>query len=188
MAGAGALAAFAAAAVVLGDPLAGAGTAEEAAARLADSRATLAAALLGGYALLATAVVGALTARLGRAPESGALRLMPVLGAAHVFLLAASFAALGAAVAVGTQVWDTGVSPNAAEAALVVTNMAHPMSAWLGAGFLIAVAVAARSASRVLTVASAILAVGLLPPIGWAVTYLMAFWFAGVGLWLWRRG
>jgi hypothetical protein len=33
------------------------------------------------------------------------------------------------------------------------------------------------------------LAVGLLlPPVGWAVSYLMAFWFAGVGLWLWRRG
>jgi hypothetical protein len=27
-----------------------------------------------------------------------------------------------------------------------------------------------------------------LPPVGWAVTYSMALWFAGVGVWLWLRG
>ena len=38
--------------------------------------------------------------------------------------------------------------------------------------------------SRTLLVVSAVFAVGMaLPPIGWAVTYLMAFWFAGVGIW-----
>jgi hypothetical protein len=59
------------------------------------------------------------------------------------------------------------------------------MAAWVGAGFLIAVALAARGTSRTLLVISAVLAVGLmLPPVGWAVTYLMAFWFAGVGIWL----
>ena len=55
----------------------------------------------------------------------------------------------------------------------------------------IAVALATRAAgaSRVLTVVSAVFALGLLlPPVGWAVTYLMAFWFAGVGIWLSRRG
>jgi hypothetical protein len=70
-------------------------------------------------------------------------------------------------------------------------NVAHPIAAWVGAGFLIAVALATRAAgaSRVLFGGSAVLAVGLLlPPVGWAVTYLMAFWFAGVGIWLWRRG
>jgi hypothetical protein len=41
----------------------------------------------------------------------------------------------------------------------------------------------------VLAVVSAVFSLGLmLPPVGWAVTYLMAFWFAAVGIWLWRRG
>jgi hypothetical protein len=67
-------------------------------------------------------------------------------------------------------------------------NVAHPMAAWVGAGFLIAVAIASWMPSRVLAVVSAVFALGLLlPPVGWAVTYLMAFWFAGVGIWLWRR-
>ena len=86
-------------------------------------------------------------------------------------------------------VFDTGVSANGTEAALLIMNTAHPMAAWVGAGFLIAVAVAARGTSRALVAVCAVLAVGfLLPPVGWAVTYLMAFWFAGVGIWLWRRG
>jgi hypothetical protein len=93
-------------------------------------------------------------------------------------------------VVVGTQVFDTGVSAAGAETALLMTNIAHPMSAWLGAGFLFAVAAGARAAraSRVLVILSLAFAVGLLlPPVGWAVTYLMALWFAGVGIWLWLR-
>jgi len=53
------------------------------------------------------------------------------------------------------------------------------------------VVLAARAAgvSRVLVVLSGVFAIGLLlPPVGWAVTYLMAAWFAGVGIWLWLRG
>jgi hypothetical protein len=189
LAGVGALAAFAGAAVLFGDPLGGAGNPGEAAAALADSSVPVAAILLGGYALLATAVVGSLAARLGRVRDGGAVRLLPVLGAGHVLLLAAAFVSLAAAVTVGTQVFDTGVTPGATEAAMVFTNLAHPMSAWLGAGFLIAVALAARTTSRILAIVSGVFAAGLLlPPVGWAVTYLMAFWFAGVGIWLWRRG
>jgi hypothetical protein len=189
LAGIGALAAFAGAAVVYPDPLRGSTTPEAAAQALAESSGPLASALLGGYALLATAVVGALAARLGRDRDSGAVRLLPVLGAGHVLLLAAAFVSTAAAVIVGTQVFDTGVTPGATEAALVFTNVAHPMSAWVGAAFLVAVALAARGVSRVLTIVSAVFAAGLmLPPVGWAVTYLMALWFAGVGIWLWRRG
>jgi hypothetical protein len=189
LAGVGALAAFAGAAAVFADPLRGAGTPEAAATALADSSVPLAAVLLGAYALLAIAVVGGLATRLGREGDSGAVRLLPVLGAGHVLLLAAAFVSMAAAVTVGTAVFDTGVTAGATEAALVFTNLAHPMSAWLGAGFLIAVALAAHRTSRVLTIASAVFAAGLLlPPVGWAVTYLMAFWFAGVGIWLWRRG
>lgn len=190
IAGLGALAAFAGAAVTFGDPLAGATTPEEAASALAASSAPTAAVLLGAYALLAIVVVGALAARLARGGDSGAVRLLPVLGAAHVLLLTAAFTAMAAAVVVGTQVLDTGVTAAGAEAALLVTNIAHPMSAWVGAAFLFAVAAAGRAAGapRTLTIVSAVSAVGLLlPPVGWAVTYLMALWFAGVGGWLWLR-
>jgi hypothetical protein len=58
MAGVGALAAFTAAAVVFGDPIAGASTPAEAADAIAGSQAPLAAVLLGAYALLAIVVVG----------------------------------------------------------------------------------------------------------------------------------
>lgn len=190
IAGVGALAAFVGAAVSFGDPLAGADTPAEAAAALPESAATLAAVLLGAYALLAIAVTGALAARLGRTTDTAAVRLLPTLGAWHVLLITMAFAAPAAAVAVGTLVFDTGVTPTAVESALLLMNVAHPMAAWTGAGFLAAVAMATRSAgaSRALVVVSAVFAIGLLlPPVGWAVTYLMALWFAGVGIWLWLR-
>ncbi|MDT0278279.1 hypothetical protein [Blastococcus goldschmidtiae] len=190
LAGVGGVAAFASAAVVFGDPLAGSGDPAEAAEQLAGSSATLAGLLVGVYAVLAVAVTGALAGRLARAGESAAVRLLPVLGFGHVILLAIAFAAPAAAVSVGTQVFDDGVSPTGTEAALVLMNVAHPMSAWLGVGFLVAVVLGGRAAqvSRALVAISAVFAVGLLlPPVGWAVTYLMAFWFAGVGIWLWRR-
>lgn len=189
LAGLGALAAFAGAAVVFGDPIGGADTAAGAAAALESSSAELAAVLLAAYALLAIGVTGSLAARLGRARDGGAVRVLPVLGALHVLLLALAFVAFAGAVVVGRLVLEGGVSPGAAESALLITNVAHPMAAWFGAGFLIAVALAARGVSRTLVVVSAVFAVGLLlPPVGWAVTYLMALWFAGVGIWLWLRG
>ncbi|TFV68155.1 UNVERIFIED_ORG: hypothetical protein E4P37_00250 [Bacillus sp. AZ43] len=188
VAGVLALVAFAAAAVVFNDPLRGASTPDEAAAALEGSSITLAATLLGAYALLAIAVTGRLAVRLARGGESASTRLLPLLGAGHVLLLTAAFAAPAAALAVGSQVFTGGVSATGAETALVLMNLAHPMAAWVGAGFLIAVAVAARD-SRPLAVVSGVFALGLLlPPVGWAVTYLMPFWFAGVGIWLWRRG
>jgi hypothetical protein len=182
---------FAGAAVVFGDPIAGASTPAEAAEAIAGSQAPLAAVLLGAYALLAIAVIGALAARLARGGDTGAVRLLPVLGAGHVLLLTAAFTAPAAAAVVGTQVLEGGVTPNAAETALLLMNVAHPMAAWVGAAFLFAVAAGARSAgaSRILLIVSAVFAVGLLlPPVGWAVTYLMALWFAGTGIWLWLRG
>jgi len=191
LAGLGALAAFAGAVVVFNDLLSGAGTPEEAAAAMVGAPLGLTAILVGTYALLAIAVSGMLAARLGRGGETAGVRPLPLLGAGHVLLLTAAFSAPAAAVAVGTLVFDGGVTPGAAEVALVLMNVAHPIAAWVGAGFLIAVALATRAAgaSRVLTVVSAALALGLLlPPVGWAVTYLMALWFAGVGIWLWRRG
>ena len=190
VAGLGALAAFVAAAVVFGDPLAGSADPGQAAEKLAGSSATLAAIFLGAYAVLAVAVTGALAHRLARGTEGPAVRLLPVLGFGHVALLAAAFAAPAAAVNVGTLVFDGGGSPTATESALVLMNTAQPMSAWFGLGFLVAVVLAARAAGapRPLVAVSAVLAVGLaLPPVGWAVTYLMAFWFAGVGVWLWLR-
>ena len=188
LAGLGALAAFAGAAVVFNDPLRGTRTPEEAAAAMDGAPLGLTALLVGAYALLAIAVCGMLAARLARTGETASVRLLPLLGAGHVLLLTAAFTAPAAAVAVGTLVFDGGVTPTGAEAALLLMNVAHPMAAWVGAGFLISVAVASWAHSRVLAVVSAVFALGLtLPPVGWAVTYLMALWFVGVGIWLWRR-
>jgi hypothetical protein len=64
------------------------------------------------------------------------------------------------------------------------------VAGWFGAGFLIAVAIAAHTtgASRALVVVTALFALGLLvPPVAWIVTYLTGVWFAGVGIWLWLR-
>ena len=188
LAGVGSLAAFAGTVVVFGDPMGGAATPAEAAAALTDSYGTVAAVLSGVYALLAIAVCGMLAARLGRTGETASVRLIPLLGAGHVLLLTAAFTAPAAAAAVGTLVFDGGVTPAGADAALLLMNVAHPMAAWVGAGFLIAVTIAAWTQFRVLAVISAVFALGLmLPPVGWAVTYLMAFWFAGVGIRLARR-
>ena len=189
LAGAGALAASAGAVLTFGDPLGGASDAGEAATALAGSAAQPAALLTGLYALLALAVAGALAARLGRDRDSGATRLVPVLAGAHLLLMTLFVAAPAAAVTVGTLVLDGGVSPVGAEAALLVMNVVHPVAGWFGAGLMVAVAVAARPVSRALSVASAVFALGLLlPPVAWLVTYLLGAWFAGVGVWLWRRG
>lgn len=191
IAGVGALAAFAGAVVTFTDPLRGAAGPAEAAERLAESSAPLTGLLLAIYAVLAVAVVGRLAARLGRDGDNGAVRALPVLGGLHLLLLTVAYTAPGAAVTVGTRVFDTGVTPTAAETALLIANIGHPLASVFGAGFLVAVLVAGRAAgaSRTLMVASAVFALGLMfPPVGWAVTYLMALWFAGVGIWLWLRG
>ena len=187
LAGIGALAAFAGAVVTFTDPLRGARTPAEVAERLADSSAPLTGLLLAIYAVLAIAVVGRLAARLGRDGDNGAVRATTTLGALHLLLLTVAYTAPGAAVTLGTQVFDTGVTPTAAETALLIANIGHPLASVFGAAFLIAVLVAGRAArvSRTLLIITAVFAVGLmLPPVGWAVTYLMAFWFAGVGIWL----
>ncbi|UOY03668.1 hypothetical protein [Blastococcus sp. PRF04-17] len=191
LAGIGGLLAFAGTVVVFDDPLAGATTAAEAAEAMAGAPVGLAAVLLAGYALLAIAVTGRLAAHLAAhlsgSGDPASVRLMPVLGAGHVLLLTAAFAAPAAAVTVGDLVLEGGVTPGGAETALVLMNLAHPMSAWVGIAFLVAVAVAGRR-SRGLAAFSIVFAVGLaLPPVGWAFTYLMPLWFAGVGIWLWRR-
>lgn len=190
LAGVGALAAFAGAVITFTDPLRGAATPAEAAERLTDSSAPMTGLLLAIYAVLAIAVVGRLAARLAQAGEGGAVRVVPVLGAVHLLLLTIAYTAPGAAVTLGTQVFDTGVTPTAAETALLIANIGHPLATVFGAAFLIAVIVAGRAArvSRTLLVVTAVFAVGLmLPPVGWAVTYLMSLWFAGVGTWLWLR-
>lgn len=188
LAGAGGLLAFAGAVVVYDDPVSGARTAAEAAEALTGAPVGLTALLVAAYALLAVVVAGRLAVHLGRSGDSAAVRLLPLLGAGHVLLLAAASTAPAAAVTVGDLVLGGGVTPTGAETALVLMNLAHPLSAWLGVAFLVAVAIAGRR-SRALMTVSAVFAVGLaLPPVGWAVTYLMPLWFAGVGTWLWRRG
>ncbi len=114
----------------------------------------------------------------------------PVALTALLLLLAAAFTAPAAAVGVGTGVFDTGVTPMAVETALLLANVALTLASWTGAALTGATAVAARSAgvSRALTAVSAVFCAGLaLPLVSWAVTYLLPLWFAGVGIWLWRR-
>ena len=77
LAGLGALAAFAGAAVVFNDPLRGARTPEEAASAMDGAPLGLTALLVGAYALLAIAVCGMLAARLARTPRSPAARRRP---------------------------------------------------------------------------------------------------------------
>jgi hypothetical protein len=190
LAGIGALAAFAGAVATFADPLRGVRTPAEAAERLADSSAPMTWLLLAVYAVLAIAVVGGLAARLAREGDGGAVRVLPILGAVHLLLLTVAYTAPGAAVTVGTEVFDTGVTPTSAETALLIANIGHPLATVFGAAFLVAVLVAGRAArvSRTLLIVTAVFAVGLmLPPVGWAVTYLMALWFAGVGVWMWLR-
>ena len=147
--------------------------------------------LLAIYAVLAIAVVGRLAARLAQDGDGGAVRVVPVLGAIHLLLLTIAYTAPGAAVTVGTQVFDTGVTPTAAETALLIANIGHPLAAVFGAAFLIAVIVAGRAArccrGRCSSSAPSSPSGLMLPPVGWAVTYLMSLWFAGVGIWLWLR-
>ena len=191
LAGSGALAAAVAAAITYADPLRGAATPAAAAARLAEAPVAVTALLLAVYTVLALVVVGRLAARLGRDGDGAAVRLLPALGAAHLLLLAAAFTAPAAAVGVGTGVFTTGVTPTAAETALLLANAVFPLASWMGAALTGATAVAAWStgASRALATVSGICCAGLvLPMVSWAVTYLLPLWFAGVGIWLWRRG
>jgi hypothetical protein len=190
LAGSGALAAAVAAATTYADPLRGATTPAEAAARLAEAPVALTALLLAVYTVLALVVVGRLAARLGRDTDGAAVRLLPALGASHLLLLAAAFTAPAAAVGVGTGVFTTGVTPTAAETALLVTNVVFPLATWMGAALTGATAVCAWStgASRALATVSGVCCAGLVfPMVSWAVTYLLPLWFAGVGIWLWRR-
>lgn len=191
LAGTGALAAAVAAAISYADPLRGATTPAEAAARLAEVPVGLTALLLVAYALLGLVVVGRLAAYLGSHTDGAAVRLLPVLGGSHLLLLAAAFTAPAAAVGVGTGVFTTGVTPTAVETVLVLGNVVFPLASWMGAALTGATALAARSTgvSRALAAVSAAFCVGLaFPLVSWAVTYLLPLWFAGVGIWLWRRG
>jgi len=182
LAAVGGLGAFVATAFAFPDPLAGASTAGEMAARLADSNAAAASRLMLGYAVCMTVVVGSLSRRVGT--ESGAARLVPVLGVAHLILMAAYAAGPAAAIAVGTGIFD-GVTPGGAETALILSNSFFPLAQFTGVAFLVAVAATTLGQGRLRLVggSAAVFAAGLLvPPIGWAVVYLSAFWFAGVGI------
>lgn len=190
VAGVGSAASFVGAAILFADALAGSSSASEAAAALESSggRTLGAVLLLTLSSLLACVVVAALADRPndGRSP---AARLLLPFGVLHFVLAAAAFWPMAGAQSVAQNLFDADVSAVAAEQALVSLNAFQPLAAYLGAAFLVCVFVACRGAVPTwMRLSAAVLAVGLLlPPVSWAIVYLLPVWVAATGIALWRR-
>lgn len=183
-------ASFIGAAVLFADALAGSSSAAEAAAALESSGGrTLGAVLLLTLSSLLACVVVASLADRPADERSPAARLLLPFGVLHFVLAAAAFWPMAGAQSVAQNLFDADVSAVAAEQALVSLNALQPLAAYLGAAFLICVFAACRGAVPTwIRVSAAVLAVGLLlPPVAWAVVYLLPVWVAATGIALWRR-
>ena len=183
--------AFVGAAVLFADALAGSGSAAEAASSLdaAAGRTQAAVMILTLSSLLACVVVAALAGRVAR-HAGAASRLVLPLGVAHFLLAAAAFWPLAGAASVAANLFDGDVSAVGAEVGLISLNALQPLAALVGAGFLATLALAGRGGllPRWLVVTAGVLAVGLLlPPVSWAVVYLLPLWVAGAGVSAGRR-
>lgn len=129
--------------------------------------------------LLATYVVAALS-RAARPTPAG--RLVLPLGVGYLLLLAAAFGPMAAAVSVDQDIFGGAVSPEAATAALVVMNALMPLAGLVAAGFLVA-AGASGTVPTWLRVTGYVFAVLLLiPPVAWAVLYLVPLWLAAAAV------
>lgn len=118
---------------------------------------------------------------------SAAGRLLLPFGVLHFVLAAAAFWPMAGAVTVGRDLFDTDVSAVAAEQVLVSLNSWQPLAGMLGAAFLICV-FAGCDVARWIRMSALVLGIGLLlPPVGWAVLYLLPLWVAATGVSLWRR-
>jgi hypothetical protein len=141
--------------------------------------------LLIVLAMLAGTYVVAALSRAARPTTAG--RLVLPLGTAALLLLAASFMAVSAAASVEGDLFGDAVSAGAATTGLVLMNALMPLAGFAAAGLLAAVAVSVPL-PRWLRVVSRVLAAGLLlPPVAWAVLYLLPLWVAAVAVATSRR-
>lgn len=135
--------------------------------------------------LLATYVVAALS-RATRSTPAG--RLVLPLGVGFLLLLAAAFAPMAAAISVDQDIFGGSVSPGAATAALIVMNALMPLAGFVAAGFLVAAGVSG-TVPKGLRIIGYVFATGLLlPPVAWAVLYLVPLWLAAAAVSLARSG
>lgn len=131
-----------------------------------------------------TYVVAALS-RAARPTPAG--RLVLPLGVGYLLLLAAAFGPMAGAVTVDQDIFGGAVSAEAATTALVVMNALMPLAGFVAAGFLLAAGIS-RTVPTALRVAGYVFAaLLLLPPVAWAVLYLVPLWLAAAAVPLARR-
>lgn len=183
--GVGSAAAFVAGLVVYGVGPVGDDAAAVAAAIDRDAGRLRGGVLLLMLAMLLTTYVVAALSRAARPGPAG--RLVLPLGVGFALLLAAAFGPMAGAVSVDQDIFGTAVTAGAATTALVVMNALMPLAGLVAAGFLAATAVSVPL-PRWLRVLAWVFAVALLvPPVAWAVLYLLPLWLAAAAVALARR-
>lgn len=135
--------------------------------------------------LLATYVVASLS-RVARPTPAG--RLVLPLGVGYLLLLAAAFGPMAGAVSVDQDIFGGAVSAGAATTALVVMNALMPLAAFAAAGFFVAAGVSGAVPTWLRRTGYVFAVALLLPPVAWAVLYLVPLWLAAAAVALARRG
>ena len=134
--------------------------------------------------LLATYAVAALS-RAARPTPAG--RLVLPLGVGYLLLLAAAFAPMAGAVSVDQDIFGGAVSAGAATTALVAMNALMPLAGFVAAGFLLAAGVSGAVPTWLRRIGYVFAVLLLLPPVAWAVLYLLPLWLAAAAASLSRR-
>lgn len=135
--------------------------------------------------LLATYVVASLS-RAARPTSAG--RLVLPLGVGYLLLLGAAFGPMAGAVSVDQDIFGGAVSAGAATTALVVMNALMPLAGFVAAGFLVAAGVSGAVPTWLRRTGYGFAVALLLPPVAWAVLYLVPLWLAAAAVALARRG
>lgn len=135
--------------------------------------------------LLATYVIAALS-RMARPTPAG--RLVLPLGVGYLLLLAAAFGPMAGAISVEQDIFGGAVSAGAATTALILMNALMPLAGFVAAGFVLATGVSG-AVPKGLRVTGYVFAIALLlPPVAWAVLYLLPLWLAAAAVSSARRG
>lgn len=142
--------------------------------------------LLVMVAMLLTTYVVAALSRAARPTTAG--RLVLPLGAGFALLLAAAFAPMAGAVSVDQDIFDGAVSADAATAALVVMNALMPLASLVAAGFLVAAGASVPLPTWLRVTGYAFAVALLVPPVAWAVLYLVPLWLSVAAVVVARRG